>query len=112
MRRIGFAVLVLAGSFAHAQQRDDALLDDLDRVRTFNAVAISPDGRHVAWSVQGIGVTTATTGGMDVHLLPGDGDDHYVAWSPDSRSLATGSDGGKNQRQLFVTRVGGTPIRA
>lgn len=79
MRRIALAALLLTASFAHAQQqRDDALLDDLDRVRTFNAVAISPDGRHVAWSVQGIGVTTSTTGGMDIHLLPGDGDDHYV----------------------------------
>src|SRR4051812_10453301 len=98
MRRTVFAALLLAATFAHAQQlqqRDDALLDDLDRVRTFNAVAISPDGKHVAWSVQGIGVTTATTAGMDVHLLPGDGDDHYVAWSPDSQMLATVSDGGK-----------------
>jgi dipeptidyl aminopeptidase/acylaminoacyl peptidase len=112
MRRIAFAVLLLAATFAHAQQqRDDALLDDLDRVRTFNAVAISPDGKHVAWSVQGIGVTTATTAGMDVHLLPGDGDDHYVAWSPDSQMLATVSDGGKDQRQIFVTHVGGTPVR-
>jgi dipeptidyl aminopeptidase/acylaminoacyl peptidase len=111
MRRLVFAIFLLTASLAHAQQRDDALLDDLDRVRTFNAVAISPDGRHVAWSVQGIGVTTSTTGGMDVHLLPGDGDDHYIAWSPDSRSIAMVSDGGKNQRQIFVTRVGGTAIR-
>src|SRR6476469_8534971 len=113
MRRIAFALLILAAPFVHAQQqRDDALLDDLDRVRTFNAVAISPDGKHVAWSVQGIGVTTSTTGGMDVNLLPGDGDDHYVAWSPDSRSIATISDGGKNQRQIFVTRVcSNTPTR-
>ncbi|MGA8806372.1 MAG: hypothetical protein WB973_00750, partial [Thermoanaerobaculia bacterium] len=112
MRRIAFAVLLFASSFAHAQQqRDDALLDDLDRVRTFNAVAISPDGKHVAWSVQGIGVTTATSAGMDVHLLPGDGDDHYIAWSPDSQSLATVGDGGKDQRQIFVTHVGGSPVR-
>jgi Dipeptidyl aminopeptidases/acylaminoacyl-peptidases len=112
MRRIAFAVLLLAASFVHAQQpRDDALLDDLDRVRTFNAVAISPDGRHVAWAVQGIGVTTATTAGTDVHLLPGDGDDHWLAWSPDSTTLATVSDGGKSQKQIFVTHVGGTPIR-
>src|SRR5436190_3413615 len=111
MRRIALAVLLLIAALAHAQQRDDAFLDDLERVRTFNAVAISPDGRHVAWSVQGIGVTTATTGGMDVHLLPGDGDDHWLAWSPDSRSIATVSDGGKNQRQIFVTRVGATGMR-
>ena len=110
MRRIAFAVL-LAASFAHAQQRDDALLDDLDRVRTFNAAAISPDGKHVAWAVQGIGVTTATTAGMDLHLLPGDGDDRWLAWSPDSRELATVSDGGKDQRQIFITHVGGTPVR-
>jgi dipeptidyl aminopeptidase/acylaminoacyl peptidase len=111
MRRIALAVLLLAASIAYPQQRDDAFLDDLERVRTFNAVAIAPDGRHVAWSIQGIGVTTATTGGMDVHLLPGDGDDHWLAWSPDSRSIATVSDGGKNQRQIFVTRVGATSMR-
>ncbi|HEX3577544.1 MAG TPA: S9 family peptidase [Thermoanaerobaculia bacterium] len=115
MRRIAFALLFITALFAPftygQQQRDDAMLDDLDRVRTFNAVAISPDGHHVAWSVQGIGVTTATTAGMDVHLLPGDGDDHYVAWSPDSQMLATVSDGGKEQRQIFVTHVGGTPVR-
>src|SRR5258706_11264404 len=110
MHRIAFVVLLFAASVAFAQ-RDDAFLDDLERVRTFNAVAISPDGKHVAWSVQGIGVTTATTAGMDVHLLSGDGDDHYVAWSPDSKELATVSDGGKEQRQIFVTHVGGTPVR-
>ena len=111
MHRIAFAVVLLATSLAHAQQRDDSLLDDLDRVRTFNAVAISPDAHHVAWAVQGIGVTTATMAGMDVRLLPGDGDDRWLAWSPDSTSLATVGDGGKNQRQIFVTHVGGSPIR-
>jgi dipeptidyl aminopeptidase/acylaminoacyl peptidase len=111
MRRIAFALFLLVTCLAHAQQRDDAFLDELDRVRTFNDVAISPDGRHVAWSVQGIGITTATTAGMDVHLLPGDGDDHYLAWAPDSTQLASVSDGGKNQRQIFITHVGGTPVR-
>jgi dipeptidyl aminopeptidase/acylaminoacyl peptidase len=111
MRRIAFVLLLLAAAVAHAQQRDDAFLDELDRVRTFNAVAISPDGGHVAWSVQGIGVTTATTDGRDVHLLPGDGDDHWLAWSPNSTMLATVSDGGKDQRQIFVTHVGGSPVR-
>ena len=111
MRRLTFAFLLLAAASAYAQQRDDAFLDDLDRVRTFNDVAISPDGKHVAWAVQGIGVTTATTAGMDVRLLPGDGDDHYVAWSPDSKELATIGDGSKNQRQIFITHVGGTPVR-
>jgi dipeptidyl aminopeptidase/acylaminoacyl peptidase len=111
MRRIVFAILLLAASFAHAQQRDDALFDELDRVRTFNAVAITPDGRHVAWSVQGIGVTIATTAGMDVHLLPGDGDDHYLAWAPNSRELATVSDGGNDQKQIFITRIGARPVR-
>jgi len=111
MRRIAFAVLLLAASFARAQERDDAFLDELERVRTFNAVVIAPDGRHVAWSVQGIGVTIATSAGMDVRLLPGDGDDHWLAWSPDSTSLATVSDGGKEQRQIFVTHIGGSPVR-
>jgi dipeptidyl aminopeptidase/acylaminoacyl peptidase len=111
MRRLAAVLFLLAASLAHAQQRDDAFLDELERVRTFNDVAISPDGRHVAWSVQGIGITTATTAGMDVHLLPGDGDDHYLAWSPDSTELASVGDGGKNQRQIFVTHVGGTPVR-
>ena len=111
MRRFAFALLILAASLAQGQQRDDAFLDDLDRVRTFNAVAIAPDGHHVAWSVQGIGITTATTAGMDVHLLQGDGDDHWLAWSPDSKSIASVSDAGKNQRQIFVTRVGGSAVR-
>src|SRR5258707_3233402 len=53
MRRIAFVVLLFAASVAYAQQRDDAFLDDLERVRTFNAVAISPDGRHIAWSLHG-----------------------------------------------------------
>src|SRR5258706_15631987 len=109
MHRIAFVVLLFAASVAFAQ-RDDAFLDDLERVRTFNAVAISPDGRHIAWSVQGIGVTTATTAGMGGRLLPGDGDEHYVAWAPDPTSLATVSDGGKEQRQIFVTHLRGPPI--
>src|SRR5258706_300178 len=110
MHRIAFVVLLFAASVAFAQ-RDDAFLDDLERVRTFNAVAIPPDGRHIAWSVQGIGVTTATTAGMDIRLLPGEGNDHFLAGSPDSTSLATVSDGGKEQRQIFVTHIGGSPIR-
>jgi dipeptidyl aminopeptidase/acylaminoacyl peptidase len=111
MRRILLACLLFAAASAYSQQRDDAFLDDLDRVRTFNDVAISPDGKHVAWAVQGIGVTTSTTAGMDVRLLPGDGDDHYLAWSPDSQELATIGDASKSQRQIFITHIGGTPVR-
>jgi dipeptidyl aminopeptidase/acylaminoacyl peptidase len=111
MRRIAFAVLLLAASLARAQERDDALLDELERVRSFSAVAISPDGEHVAWAVEGAGVSTATTAGTDVRLLPGDGEDRWLAWSPDSRSLATVSEDGKDQRQIFITRAGGSSVR-
>lgn len=103
-------VLLLAASAAAQQQRDDALLDELDRVRTFNAVAIAPDGRHMAWAEQDGGVTIATTAGAARQRVTGESDDRSLAWSPDSKSLATVS-GRAGQRQVFVTRVGGTTAR-
>src|SRR5216117_2878356 len=85
-----FALLIAAQTFA--QQPPDAIF----KVRTFHEVAISPDGKRVAWSEREHGIWTADVGGTHRKQLT-TGDDEGLAWSPDSKSLAY-----VNNKQLFV----------
>jgi len=85
-----FEHLIAVSSFA--QQSDDAIF----KVRTFHEVAISPDGKKVAWSERDHGIWTADVGGTNRKQLT-TGDDDGLAWSPNSKSLAY-----VNKKQLFV----------
>lgn len=96
-----FAFLIAAASFAQQPS------DDLFKVRTFHEVAISPDGKRLAWSERDHGIWTADVDGTNRKQLT-TGDDDGLAWSPNSKSLAY-----VNNKQLFVdgkqiTKVSGS----
>jgi dipeptidyl aminopeptidase/acylaminoacyl peptidase len=98
---------------------DDAL-NSLFAVHTFKQVAISPDGKRVAWvkPLQGKGqeatgnraifVATLGSSAQPRRISAGDGsaeyDEHDIAWSPDSRKLAFLSDReSSGQLELYVS---------
>ena len=89
MRQI-FILLFAVSAFA--QHPDDAIF----KVRSFHEVAISPDGKHVAWSEREHGIWTANVDGTNRKQLT-TGDDDGLAWSPNSKSFAY-----VNSKQLFV----------
>jgi len=113
------ALLALAPCMAFATNVPDApktdpriseLLAQLGKVRAIDAVALSPDGRRLAWVVETDGkpgIVLADADGKHAHGVglaakPGDCDEEDIAWAPDSRHLAFLSDCGSTQ-----TGVGG-----
>src|SRR5579863_2506346 len=102
----------------------DEVLQGLNRGRGFGQVAISPDGRKLAWIEGGRGsseisvaspsnlasaerVTAATNPGQ--HCREGE-----FAWAPDSRSIAFFSDCSSpsdHQLDLYLSRLNGKPAK-
>ncbi len=118
-------LLVLAAAAAallEAQPSIDRVVDELAATRRFSDVAISPDGRRVAWveEVHRHGNATGFTAIYAFDLSPADARPHKVgaarsgsagaretapAWSPDGNSLLFLSDAGKpGQPQVYVWR--------
>src|SRR5438445_3533287 len=84
-------LLVIFTATAFAQQPNAGFFN----VRNFNQVAISPDGRRVAWSEREHGIWTSDADGKNRRQLT-TGNDDGLAWSPGG-SLAY-----VNKKQLFV----------
>src|SRR5712691_4267919 len=91
----GSLLLLFLASSVFAQQSDAFLT-----VRTFHQVAISPDGRRVAWSERDHGISISDLDGAHRKKLT-TGDDQGLAWSPDGAGLAYVAKKGK-QRELLV----------
>ncbi|MET0616155.1 MAG: S9 family peptidase [Luteibacter sp.] len=78
-----------------------AILDSLAKVRTIESVALSPDGKHLAWAVKTDGkpvIEVADADGHHAHRITASKDcsETSVAWAADSQHLAFLSDcGGK-----------------
>jgi dipeptidyl aminopeptidase/acylaminoacyl peptidase len=74
-----------------------AILENLGKVRTIESVALSPDGKHLAWAVKTNGkpvVEVADADGRNARRVTaskGCGETS-VAWAPDSKRLAFLSD--------------------
>ncbi len=101
-----FASLLLAVTLApgaHAASSDpkvgpriEALLTRLGKAQSIQAVALSPDGRQLAWVIQRDGKPTievADADGSHAHRVtaaakPGTCAESGIAWAPDSRHLA------------------------
>ena len=71
-------------------------------VRTFHSVAISPDGKRVAWAERKGGIGTANADGSALRRVTS-GDEQDVAWSPDSGAIVY-VGGPPARKQLFVAR--------
>ena len=101
-------LLVLVPSLAFAQPKVAAVLDDLATVHQFEQVAISDDGKRVAW-VEDIIEKGRDTGRAAVYAMdvaskrPATriGEGRHIAWSHDGKRLAF------IDTQLNVATIGG-----
>ena len=118
---LALALWMVSAATCYAVQKssiDDAL-DSLFAVHTFKQVAISPDGKRVAWVESLRGKNQEPTGNSAIYVATlgsseqprrvsaGDGSaeyaEHDIAWSPDSRKLAFLSDKeSSGQLELYV----------
>jgi dipeptidyl aminopeptidase/acylaminoacyl peptidase len=117
-----FPSLVLATPAA-VDPRISDLLDQLGKVRSIEAVQLSPDGQRLAWVVRTEGTPTieiARADGRDARPLDmgakaGSCRQDSIAWAPDSRRLAFLSDCGGTPGDLDVftadVSTGGAPRR-
>jgi dipeptidyl aminopeptidase/acylaminoacyl peptidase len=106
----------------------DDPLRSLFFVQQFGQVALSPDGKKVAWVERQIDQQGAATGKHDIHvaeyekdlkplrITAGTGgahlDERDLAWSPDGNQLVFLSDAGKKgQLEVYIAPGGGGPAR-
>jgi dipeptidyl aminopeptidase/acylaminoacyl peptidase len=98
------------------------LTEQLGRTVTYNDVAISPDGTHVAWAqtitahwAPSLYVSSTSAGSTAVRIDSGMADERTdcdPAWSPDSRTLAfLSTSGEKDQAQLWTASADGSGVR-
>lgn len=125
MKRLSLIVfglsLLVPTAFAQKKSSPQASLDDT--VRTlFSAtglggVAVSPDGRQVAWvESSSIYVADAHAGAKARRITAGNStavhDESSPSWSPDSKKLAFLSDASKSgQQQLYIADSAGGSAR-
>jgi dipeptidyl aminopeptidase/acylaminoacyl peptidase len=101
-------LVVLLPAIAAAQPKPGAILDDLAATRSFEEVAITPDGKRVAW-VEKLIDKGRDTGKAAVFVAPADGtrppariaSGRHIAWSHDGTRLAYVDN------QLYVATIGG-----
>jgi dipeptidyl aminopeptidase/acylaminoacyl peptidase len=96
-RAIVCLLFVLAALPLLAQKNDDEVLNELFAIRTIHKTAIAPNGKSVAWSVEGSGLF------VDGKNLSAKSEE--FAWSPDSKRVAYVAE-----RQLYVVTPG-TPAK-
>ena len=120
MKNLTICFLTAAACFAQpADPRIGAILKELASVHPFNQVAISPDGKHVAWSEELI-ENGRDAGNSAIYFedLPNGAAvrlasakpaaEHDLVWSPDSSRVAFLSDRDKKgQMQLYVATASG-----
>lgn len=112
------APAAFAQSHPATDPRIEALLSQLGKVRDIPEVALSPDGRQLAWVVETQGkpgIMLADADGKHAHSVglmskPGTCSEANLAWAPDSRHLAFLSNcastragmGGSKQPDMYV----------
>jgi dipeptidyl aminopeptidase/acylaminoacyl peptidase len=110
VKRIQFFSFFVGACLVAAQSQPDSrigsLLNDLSSTRAFEEVAISPDGKRVAWVEETLGkpfiyVKDPTSPRPAVRINEG----RHIAWSPDSARIAFLSL--DKQPQLYVASANG-----
>ena len=124
-RSLAFFLLFLAAfatTLAGARTRSASGQNSAPAAQTFDQVAISPDGSHVAWVQPLIDDSGEPTGNSAIfvqnlksHQKPerisaaaagSDANEGSLAWSPDSRQLAFLSDANSpGQQQLYMREI-------
>jgi len=113
--------LLLACLFPMAltAQTMQQLTEQLGKTVLYGDIALSPDGKHVAW-VQSTAATTSkhtyireTSGSAPAAMVniprAGERTDFDPAWAPDSKTLAVFSSAGEEeQRQLWTVNADGS----
>ncbi|MDE5727465.1 MAG: peptidase S41 [Duncaniella sp.] len=74
-------------------------------------VAISPDGRAIAFTYKGDIYTVPATGGAATRVTTSAAYEASPVWSPDSRSIAYASDREGSMDVYVIPAQGGTPVR-
>jgi dipeptidyl aminopeptidase/acylaminoacyl peptidase len=107
---------ILAG----AKSRMGQVVSTLFAGKNFKQVAVSPDGKQVAWveeSASGSAIMVSEISGARPRRISAGSagemrDEDSVAWSPDSKQLAFLSDAARpGQQQLYVASASGGPAR-
>jgi dipeptidyl aminopeptidase/acylaminoacyl peptidase len=117
----------IADERAQREQSLDRLLDELSAVQSYGEVALSPDGKAVAWVLTERNQPDAYTPERKLFVLQlgsdsptprrigaggGAREEHAPAWSPDSKWIAFLSDHEKEgQPQLYVAAASGKETR-
>jgi dipeptidyl aminopeptidase/acylaminoacyl peptidase len=111
MKRASFLLtIILSVTTLHAQlsSSDDKLLDALFAMRAPSDVALSPDGKRVAWTIRDEGAWSRNVAaGMPEKVATGS--IFGPVWSPDNRRLAYVA--GTSHRRLFVKSPGQAPVQ-
>jgi dipeptidyl aminopeptidase/acylaminoacyl peptidase len=118
IHRFFLAALCLFAARAIPAQNSqiDRVLQQLEQVHSFSSVAISPNGKWVAWTQPSSGdpenseiylVNAADSSAKARRVSSGAG----IAWSPDSTELAFLSNAGSRQDQVFVLPAAGGAAR-
>lgn len=123
------SVVPVSGRAGSTQPSVEQAINSLIATRTFDQVAVSPDGSKVAWVVALLGADNAPTGKYAVYVSDlkstnaearrvtagtggGDYAEHDISWSPDSSRLAFLSDRERpGQSELYVADAAGGAAR-
>jgi dipeptidyl aminopeptidase/acylaminoacyl peptidase len=105
-------LIFLCAATCGAQQKADprigAMLSELASTHAFSDVAVSPDGKRVAWVEQGLEGKPEIFIGARVKVGEGSG----IAWAPDSSRIAFFSDREKpGQKQLYTVAATGGRVK-
>lgn len=74
-------------------------------------VAISPDGKQIAFTYKGDIFTVPVNGGEAVRLTSSESYETAPKWSPDGKKIAFASDRHGNMDIFIMNATGGTPVR-
>src|SRR5436305_12000937 len=95
-----------------------SIIDQLGKTVLYNDVAISPDGKNVAWVQSTVATTIKETylravegdaAAIKIDIgAAGERTDAEPSWSPDSKTIAFFSNGGEGeQKQLWTANADG-----
>ncbi len=112
--------LLIAVTISFAQERRPLSIDDYFKLKDVSDVALSPDGKWVAYVVSNVDESKDTTL-SNIYMVPSaggnpiqitfSGEDESPLWSPDNKHLAFLSSRDKENQVYLLRRDGGEAVR-